>query len=259
MGGVATMNGADVEKREETMVHWENDSGYRCRRAKEMKPRFSSGKRMLIWAPFAVVMFAATPLFAAEGYVRAGAAGIFYNPSTTVHSGGGTVPGAESSIDPNYTLAIDLGIYPFEGHGLLDGLAFSLGLGLPLKANVEGAGSFEGAGTIAKSTYGPAVLAAHYHLRSVPYVKPYLGVGLTYAIIFDTEDGAMTDASVDPAFGAVFVGGFDVPLGDRFGLFADAKLVRLSVTANGNIGGMATTSDLTLNPVVVTIGASARF
>lgn len=241
------------------MVHCENDSGCRCRRAKVMKPRFTFAKRMLIWAPIAVVMFAATPVFAAEGYIRAGAAGIFYNPSTTVHAGGGTVPGAESSIDANFTLALDLGIFPFAGHGLLDGLAFSLGLGLPLKATVKGAGSFDGAGTLAKTTYGPAVLAAHYHLRSLPYVKPYLGAGITYAIIFDTEDGAMTDASVDPAFGAVFVGGVDVPLGDRWGLFADAKLVRLSVTANGNFAGMPATTDLTLNPLVITLGASARF
>ena len=241
------------------MVHWQNDSGCRRRGAKVMKPRFTLGNRMLIWAPIAIVTFVASPLFAAEGYVRAGAAGIFYNPSTTVHAGGGTVPGAESSIDPNFTLAVEIGIFPFADHGLLDGLAFSLGLGLPLKASVDGAGSVASAGTLATTTYGPAVLAAHYHLRSLPYVKPYIGAGITYAIIFGTEDGAMKDASVDPAFGAVFLGGVDVPLGDRWGLFADAKLVRLSVTSKGNFAGMPTTTDLALNPFVITLGASARF
>src|SRR5262249_53669604 len=232
--------------------------------AGEISGRCSFGKRMLIGAAIALVTFAAAPLFAAEGgdekfYVRAGGAGFFYNSSLTVHAAAGQVPGADSSMDPNYTLAIELGVFPFSGRGLLDDIAFSLALGIPPKASVAGSDSIAQAGTLAKATFGPAALTAHYHLRSVPYVKPYLGAGVTYCIVFSTEDGSLMNASVDPAFGAVFQGGFDVPLGDRWGLFADAKFVLLSTTVTGTFAGMPTSTDLTLNPLVITLGAAARF
>jgi len=142
---------------------------------------------------------------------------------------------------------------------LLDNLAFSLAFGIPPKASVTGAGSVAAAGTLAKSTFGPSAVTAHYHFRSVPYVKPYLGAGVAYAIVFSTEDAALKNASVDNAFGAAFQAGFDVPLSDRWGLFADAKFVLLSTTVKGTFASMPTSTDLRLNPLVISLGGTFRF
>ena len=233
----------------------------------EVSSRCSFGKRMLALAAIAVVTFAAAPLFAAteEGaaahpvYMRAGATGLFWSSSMTVHMAGSTIPGADSSMDPNFTLAVELGVFPFSGHGLLDDLAFSIALGIPPKASVAGAGSVATAGTLAKSTFGPAALTAHYHFRSVPYVQPYIGAGIAYAIVFGTDDAALKDASVDNAFGAVFQAGFDVPITARWGLYADAKFVLLSTTVRGTFASMPTSTDLTLNPLVISLGGTFRF
>ena len=194
-----------------------------------------------------------------RAFVHFGAAGLFYNPSTTVRSGGADVPGADAHIGPNYIAALEVGVFPFSGFGLLDNVAVSVTVGSPPTATIEGAGSIAAAGTLGKATYGPAVLSAHYHFRSLPIVQPYLGVGLTYAIIFGTDDGSMSALSVDPAFGFVAQAGFDVSLGERWGLFADVKQVLLTTDASGSFGGMPTSAELTVNPTVVTLGGTIRF
>jgi len=223
--------------------------------------------RMLIAAAVGLVTLVASPTFAAEGgddtthrfYVRAGAAGFFYLPALTVRSGGNDIPGADASLSPNFTPVFELGVFPFSGLGLLDDLSVSLTVGFPPEATVDGAGSLASSGTIGKARYGPSVLSAHYHFRHLPIVHPYVGAGFTYVIIFSTEDGALKDLHVDPAFGAVFQTGVDVPIDGHWGLYADAKLALLSLDVTGTLNGAPTTANLPLNPIIVTLGGSYRF
>lgn len=221
------------------------------------KNRFCRG--VATAAALAVGVLASVAHAERRAFVHAGAAGLFYSPSATVRSGGAEVQGADAHIDPNFVAAVEIGVFPFSGFGLLDDLAVSVTVGSPPTASIEGAGSVAAAGTIGKTTYGPAVLSAHYHFRSLPYVQPYLGAGFTYAIILSTDDGSMSDLSVESSFGFVAQAGFDVPIGDRFGVFADVKKVLLTTDASGSFAGMPTTAELTVDPTVVTVGGTVRF
>src|SRR5262249_12122059 len=70
--------------------------------------------------------------------------------------------------------------------------------------------------------------------------------------------GALKDLHVDPAFGAVFQTGVDVPIDGHWGLYADAKLALLSLDVTGTLNGAPTTANLPLNPIIVTLGGSNR-
>jgi outer membrane protein len=192
-------------------------------------------------------------------YVRVGPAGLFFIPSTTLRVGGNEVPGADVGIGPNFTGVVEVGWFPLRDIPFVEDLAVSLTVGVPPKGSITGSGSVASAGTLGKAIYGPATLTVHYHLRTLPYVKPYLGLGLNYTIIFSSEDGAVMNLKVDSALGFVLQAGIDVPIGDRWGVYADAKMIFVSTTANGTFSGMPATADITANPLVLSLGGSFRF
>ena len=69
-----------------------------------------------------------------------------------------------------------------------DNIAIDLPLGLPFKHKVVGAGSIEGVGTLATVKALPITLIAQYRLGAAQdRVRPYLGLGGTYAKFFDSK------------------------------------------------------------------------
>jgi len=192
-------------------------------------------------------------------YLHAGATGLFFIPSAAVRSGGADVPGADVTINPNFTGTLELGVFPFPAIPFVEDLAISLTIGIPPTATVDGAGSVAAAGTLGKATYGPTVLSVHYHVRSLPIVEPYVGVGLNYTIIFSNADGSVMNLEAESAFGFVLQAGLDVHLADRWGLFADVKQIFVASDVSGSFGGMPTTGRVTLNPFVASLGVTVRF
>ena len=119
--------------------------------------------------------------------------------------------------------------------------------------------SLTGAGNIGTVTHLPPVLSAQYHWPNDKCpVEPYVGLGINYTIITDSNLSAggtpldVTKSSVGLAYGA----GLDYKLNERWSLNLDYKhvYIRTNVKAGGAI---LTNADI--NPNLVSFGIGYHF
>ena len=133
--------------------------------------------------------------------------------------------------------------------------------------DVTGAGALEGAELIDDAIILFASLTAKYHINLGGGIKPYLGAGATYFMIFSEDVGAdaaalgATDVDLSDEFGFLLQGGVDIALNDRgLGLSLDAKRYFVGTTATFSAGQtVALQSDHDLDPWVVSAGLAYRF
>lgn len=133
--------------------------------------------------------------------------------------------------------------------------------------DVEGSGALAGAELIDNAIILPASVTAKYHFKLGEGVKPYLGAGATYFLIFSEDVGAdaatagVTDVNLSNEFGFLLQGGVDIALNDRgLGLSLDAKRYFVGTTATFRVGStVALESDHDLDPWVISAGLSYRF
>ena len=133
--------------------------------------------------------------------------------------------------------------------------------------DVTGAGALEGAELIDDAIILPASLTAKYHFNLGGGIKPYLGAGATYFMIFSEDVGAdaaalgATDVDLSYEFGFLLQGGVDIALNDRgLGLSLDAKRYFVGTTATFSAGQtVALQSEHDLDPWVLSAGLAYRF
>lgn len=133
--------------------------------------------------------------------------------------------------------------------------------------DVTGAGALEGAELIDDAIILPASLTAKYHFNLGGGIKPYLGAGATYFMIFSEDVGAdaaalgATDVNLSDEFGFLLQGGVDIALNDRgLGLSLDAKRYFVGTTATFSAGQtVALQSEHDLDPWVLSAGLAYRF
>ena len=133
--------------------------------------------------------------------------------------------------------------------------------------DVRGAGALAGAELIDDAIILPATVTAKYHFDLGGGIKPYVGAGPTYFIIFGEDVGAdaaalgATDVDLSDELGFVLQAGVDVPLNDRgLGLSLDGKRYFVGTTATFTAGNtVALQSEHTLDPWVVSAGLTYRF
>ena len=66
-----------------------------------------------------------------------------------------------------------------------------------------------------------------YHPLRSGRIRPYIGAGASYMLVFGTKDGAFQDLRVDDDLGLAFEAGSDFMVTDSFGIFADVKKAML--------------------------------
>ena len=88
-------------------------------------------------------------------------------------------------------------------------------------------------------TYGPTALTVQFHPIRHGRIRPYVGAGISYMIVFDTEDGAFQNLEVENDLAPAFEAGVDFMITSRFGLFVDVKKALLRPTSTGTFNGMA--------------------
>ena len=84
-------------------------------------------------------------------------------------------------------------------------------------------GTIAGLGNLGDETVGFYSATAQYHMPITDELSLYAGAGIGYMHVFDTVDGAVTNMTVNNAFGAVLQAGVDYKLMDNIGVFADVK------------------------------------
>ncbi len=103
----------------------------------------------------------------------------------------------------------------------------------------------------------PPVVTVKYHPFPTAKISPYVGAGANLMVYFSGTDFNGYKLGLKDELGYAFQAGFDVPLTGPWSLNADAKKVFTTTRANINSGAL--TSNVKLNPWVVSLGVGRRF
>lgn len=191
-------------------------------------------------------------------YIQAGVGHIaLSNTFENFTLGGAPAPTAGATVtDP--TSLIFNGGYMFN-----ENWSVSFTGGIPVESTATGQGSLAAVGELGSITFGVAGLHLNHHFKTTGKFQPFLGAGLAYGIIFDTEDAGLTDVNVDDSLGFEIKAGFDYMINDRFGAYFSVSKAFLEFDIEGTAatpGGPApATVKAKLDPVLIQSGLTIRF
>lgn len=103
----------------------------------------------------------------------------------------------------------------------------------------------------------PPVVTLQYRPLSSPTFSPYVGAGVNAMLFFSGKDKNGFDVELDHALGLALQAGADFALDGDWTLNADVKKVFVSTDANINNGTLS--SEVQLDPWVVSVGLGRRF
>lgn len=206
--------------------------------------------------------FAAQAQTAGSLLLRAGATTITPN----VSSGDLTAPSlAGSKVDIGSSTRLSGGVtYMVD-----DNLAIDLPLAIPFQHDISGAGALGGVGKIADVKALPVTLLAQYRfMEPKASVRPYVGLGLTYAAFYGARTNSTmtaisggtpsnpTTMTVDSKWAATLQLGASFQLGGGWFIDACYTYTPLSTTAKLSTGQ---TLDTKLDPSSVSLAVGMRF
>ena len=172
-----------------------------------------------------------------------------YHSSATISTNGQLVSGGTAEASNNVSMTFDL------GYEITDKISVSVMSGIPVKPHVTGEGAAASLGMLGKVRYGPAIFSGQYRLPKIGRIRPYVGGGAAYAIIFKNFDGSVKNLRVNNNWGSVVQGGAEYELNSKYTLFFDFKEVWLAVNASGVLSdGTAVKAHVNLNPSLVSVG-----
>jgi outer membrane protein len=186
-------------------------------------------------------------------YLHGGLAEIVLDEGATIKAGGQPVAGGTISVKSQLTFAVEAGYF------LNPNIAVSVTGGFPPTARIEAAGSMFGQGRIGSAVYGPATVTAHYHFDGLGALKPYIGVGPAFMLVFHEEDGLLEHLRIRNTVGFAVQAGADLMLNDHWGVFVDVKKAFLRTNAVGLLGGIPVRANVNLDPLVLQTGVTYRF
>ena len=193
--------------------------------------------------------------------LRVGPAHVGFDAKSTVEVAGAPVPGGSIEVEDSTILAFEL------GYRATDRWTVRLAFGVPPTSTLSTGGTLNTlvpplTGTLGKVKYGPAVLSATWALGDFGAFRPYVGAGINYTHVFKTTDGDIGGLRIKSAWGSALQAGFDVAIDRDWSLFVDARKVFVKTTATGTVpalGGPPAKANVTLDPLIVHIGAAYRF
>jgi outer membrane protein len=218
-------------------------------------------------APFALAGLA----LAASGTASAQAAGTWFakgginNIAPQVKSGdlsAPSIPGTKIDVKSATSAIFTL------GYMLSDEVSFEFYAGLPYKHEVVGDGSIKGVGKLGTiKQVSPTLFAQYRFMEASAALRPYLGLGLTYAHFYGGEGsgtltsltnpgGSPTRLSASSAFGLSPQLGATLALGGQW--FLDASVIKTFIK-NKNTLSTGQTINTKLDPVSTSLSIGYRF
>jgi len=150
-----------------------------------------------------------------------------------------------------------------------DHISVEMGLGTPYTHDLSGAGALQGSGKLGSLKQLPPTIFAQYHFleASSPF-RPYVGLGVTYAMFYDEQGSgtltaisntgsAPTTFTADNAWGVTPEIGLSYAFDKKWYVDAMVGKTYISTTVHLSPGGQ-TASD-TLNPIVTSLVVGYRF
>jgi outer membrane protein len=141
-------------------------------------------------------------------------------------------------------------------------------VGLPYKHDIQGAGSLAGVGKLGTiKQISPTVFAQYRFMAPTSTLRPYLGVGLTYAYFYGAEGsaaltaltntgGPATRLSSTSGLGVSPQVGVSIQLHERW--YLDAAIVK-TFLKNSTTLSTGQKIDTTLNPISTNVSIGYRF
>lgn len=185
--------------------------------------------------------------------LRAGLASLSLADKAQMVVAGVPLQGEGVSTFEHWTPTVQIGRF------LTRNIAVNATLGLPPKIDVYAAGSIGALPKLGEVTYGPTAFTLQYHPTRSGRFRPYVGAGVSYMIVFDTNDGAFQDLEVENDLALAFEAGTDIMIGRKWGLFLDIKKAMLRPKATGTFQGAPVEVSAKLDPWVFSGGVSFRF
>lgn len=149
-----------------------------------------------------------------------------------------------------------------------DNIAIDIPVALPFNHKLKGAGALAGAGQIGAVKALPFTVFGQYRFNAASAVlRPYVGLGLTYAYFFDESGssaltamtnpgGSATKLSVQSKFALTPQVGFTYVLNDKWTLDGSFSQTLLKTRTTFSTGQ---TLDATLNPHTFSLGIGTKF
>jgi outer membrane protein len=188
----------------------------------------------------------------AKWLIRVRALGILPDTDTDVSIGGTAVPTAGLDIDDRYVPELDITYF------LTKNIALELVLAIS-KHDVEGTGILTGT-DVGDFYIIPPHLMLQYHFDIGNGIKPYIGAGVNYSLIFSEGNAAnFSGLKIDNGFGFSLQAGVDIQVKDNWYLNVDVKKTWLNVDAKTNLGATPIRADIDVDPWVVGVGLGYRF
>lgn len=195
-----------------------------------------------------------TPVGSSDGnwMIRVRGIGILPDTDASVSVGGVATPGNGLDIDDRIVPELDFTYF------LTSNLAVELVLALS-KHDVTGTGGLAGV-DVGDFYIIPPHLMLQYHFDLGNGLKPYIGAGVNYSIIFNEGNGAgFNGLDIDNGFGFALQAGIDIQVKENWYMNVDVKKTWLNVDAKTNLGATPVRADIDVDPWVVGVGLGYRF
>lgn len=153
-------------------------------------------------------------------------------------------------------------------YGLTDNISAELDLGVPYKHTLYGAGAIQGVGKIGTvQSLPPTAFIQYRFFAPTAMIRPYVGLGATYAYFQKAEGSAQLTAitnvggqsttfKIDNKLAGTAQLGVAVAINERW--FADLAITKTKLKTRVNFS-TGQTQDMTLDPQSISIGFGYKF
>jgi outer membrane protein W len=207
----------------------------------------------MLAASFLAAPAAAQPAGDQRAFVRLGVTHIDLADKGKIFINGTRDPAADYKTDKDWVGNVEVGYFVHPN------IAVRLSGTTPAKTYNLPAGSLAGTPNLGNDTSSNFTLTATVHPIRGRGVSPYVGGGIGMNKIWSTEDRLATNLKIHDANGPVIQAGVEFDLGERFGIYVDAKKAFWSAKASGLLGPLRVTAEAELDPVLLSGGALFRF
>ena len=180
--------------------------------------------------------------------VRAGAANVSPNDSSTGLTGVGAT--ATVGVDANTQIFANL------SYMIKDNVSLELLAATPFTHDIKGTGALSALGKVGETKHLPPTFSVQYHFSPKESVRPYVGAGINYTTFFSEKaTNTITSLKLDDSIGLAVQAGFDIDITKDWFFNADVRYINIETTATTDLG----TSEVKINPTVISLGVGTRF
>jgi outer membrane protein len=218
-----------------------------------MKQQLNLKLSWMVFFVFILMMIGVTSICAEEGktpwLIRMRIIGVLPDDDSTTISG----IGGKATVDNSITGDLDFSYFFTEN--IATELTLALG-----QHNVEAKNTALGDVDLGDVWLLPPTLTLQYHILPNSMIRPYLGAGVNYTVLFAENKGVtVDDVDYDNAFGWALQAGCDIAINENFAINLDVKKIFLDTDVDVSALGQSLKTDVDIDPWLVGIGIAYRF